>query len=94
VKRIFHNSNEWGLVDVIIMEDEDGNELKWATSGMHNMEEGKEYFIKATVKDHRLYRDTKQTILTRVKVVKDLRAIIDRETAKGEAFLRAALGED
>ena len=94
VKRIIDSVNDWGAVSVIIMEDEEGNELKWATSSMHGMEEGQRYTIKATVKDHRLYRDTKQTILTRVRVVKDLRAIIDQETAKGEAFLRAALRED
>jgi len=47
-------------------------------------EEGKEYCVKATVKEHELYRGIKQTVVTRVNVVKDLQKVIDRETAKGE----------
>lgn len=47
-----------------IMEDEDGNVFVWSTSAK-TLEEGSSFHCKGTVKDHRVYRNTKQTVLTR-----------------------------
>lgn len=94
VKKIIKTANAWGEIDILIMEDENNNILKWATSSFHCMEEGKEYCVKATVKEHGLYRGIKQTVVTRVNVVKDLQKVIDRETAKGEEFLGRMLGAE
>ena len=94
VKKIIEIANDWGTIDIIVMEDENDNVLKWATSSFHGMEEDGEYRVRATVKEHELYRGIKQTVVTRVKVVKDLQDVIDRETAKGEEFFRRMLGEE
>ena len=47
-----------------IMEDEDGNVFVWSTASK-TLEEGSTFHCKGTVKDHRVYRNTKQTVLTR-----------------------------
>ena len=49
--------------------DENGNTVVWKTSkGLYNIEEGKTYTVKGTIKEHSEYRGDKQTILTRCKV--------------------------
>lgn len=52
--------------------DSDGNLLVWKTSsnGLWDLEEGCKVKITATVKEHAEYRDEKQTVLTRCKIVK------------------------
>ena len=52
-----------------IMEDEDGNVFVWSTASK-TLEEGSTFHCKGTVKDHRVYRNTKQTVLTRCTEVK------------------------
>ena len=52
-----------------IMEDEDGNVFVWSTSAK-TLEEGSTFHCKGTVKDHRVYRNTKQTVLTRCTEIK------------------------
>ncbi len=50
--------------------DENGNKIVWMTGcGKGNMEEGAKVTIKATVKDHREYKDEKQTMVIRLKVI-------------------------
>lgn len=46
-----------------------GNELVWFTASNPHMDEGKQYHIIATVKKHEEYKGTKQTTITRVKVI-------------------------
>ena len=52
--------------------DSDGNLLIWKTSsnGLWDLEEGCKVKITGTVKEHAQYRDEKQTVLTRCKIVK------------------------
>lgn len=46
-----------------------GNKIIWFTSSNPNMDNGSRYTITATVKKHDEYKGTKQTTVTRVKVV-------------------------
>lgn len=63
----------FGASRIFIMRDENDNVLTWKT-GAHNhltvalresKDERKAVAIKGTIKDHTIYRDTKQTVLTR-----------------------------
>lgn len=44
------------------------NVLVWYTSSGLEMEEGKEYLLSATVKQHKKYKGEKQTVITRAKL--------------------------
>ena len=44
-------------------------DVKWFNTGKENLEEGKNYEVRGTVKKHEDYKDTKTTVLTRVKAV-------------------------
>ncbi len=48
--------------------DKSGNVLVWKSSTRQSFDKGVMYTVKATVKDHSVYRDVKQTILTRGEV--------------------------
>ena len=56
----------YGINHMHIMEDEDGNVFVWSTAA-RDWEEGSEHTITGTVKDHRTYKNVKQTVLTRCK---------------------------
>ena len=49
--------------------DEHGNVLVWKTSNCLDIEEGETIKCKATIKDHSVYRNKKQTLITRLKVL-------------------------
>ena len=49
--------------------DENGNNLVWKTSSYPEIEEGKKYILKGTIKDHNEYKNIKQTIMNRCKFV-------------------------
>lgn len=51
------------------MEDDAGNTLVWWASSNHGLEVGLGYAIKATVKEHALYKGAKQTVLSRCSEV-------------------------
>lgn len=57
-------------------EDAAGNVYSWLTSAgpFLSYDVGKTYVVKATVKGHSEFRNTKQTELTRVKIVREVRA--------------------
>lgn len=57
----------YGPSTMHIFTDEKGNEYVW-TTGARKLTEGETYFIKGTVKDHKMYKKTKQTVLTRCNV--------------------------
>lgn len=59
----------FGPVQLVSMEDEQGNVFVWFNNSRQNMEENKEYTITGTVKKHDDYQGRKQTHLTRVKIV-------------------------
>lgn len=54
------------------MMDEAGHSLVWFSSGNTDLENGKKYTIKGTVKKQELYKEWKQTTLTRVKVIQEI----------------------
>jgi len=59
--------NQWGTTYNVLMTDvATGAKLKWATSSPLPMKRGETYSINGTIKGHGEYRDTKQTVLTRV----------------------------
>lgn len=62
----------WNTVvtDLLIMEEiGTGNKVVWSSSKEQPIENGTEFTISGTVKAHSTYREEKQTILTRCKVV-------------------------
>lgn len=63
-----HYSYYGGITYVHLFSDKAGNVYKWNTASVC-LEDNKDYVIKATIKDHSEYKDVKQTVLTRVKVV-------------------------
>ena len=68
VQRIIPFENDFGIVKLHIMADEQGNNLVWYSSSKV-LEEGQTYKLKATVKEHKEYSGEKQTVLTRCAVV-------------------------
>lgn len=70
VSRIIDLENAFGSSTMFIMYDENSNCYIWTTSTSKNWEEGEIVHIKGTVKEHRVYRGEKQTILTRCSLVK------------------------
>lgn len=61
--------NDYGSSNMHIMEDADGNNFVWTTSAK-DWAEGSVKHIRGTVKDHRTYKNVKQTILNRCMEVK------------------------
>ena len=55
------------------MKDDSGNVAIWFTSA-GDMEVGKTYRIKGTIKEHSEYKEIKQTILSRCKVIAEEKA--------------------
>ena len=60
----------YGKSTLYSMHDDCGNIFVWIT-GAKQWEVGSEHHIKGTVKDHKLYKNQNQTILTRCSEVKD-----------------------
>lgn len=65
-------SGYYGTVTLHKMLDEKGRTLIWFANTDSGMEEGNTYIIKGTVKEHDEYKDWKQTVLSRVKVVEEV----------------------
>ena len=60
----------YGTSIMHIMEDKDGNVYVWTTKAK-NFPEGKTLVLRGTIKDHKEYKGTKQTILTRCKEIEE-----------------------
>lgn len=71
VQGIFTFDGTYGTTAIHKMTDEKGNMLTWFASGNpdNDLEKGKTYNIKATVKKHDAYKGVKQTVVNRVKVL-------------------------
>lgn len=48
--------------------DENGNTIVWKTSKALELNEGQQYEVKGTIKEHNEYKGDKQTVLTRCKI--------------------------
>ena len=57
----------YGISYFYVFEDSEGNVYTWGTSA-RSLDEGIQYHLKGTVKDHSTYRNVCQTVLTRCKV--------------------------
>lgn len=69
VKRVIELNGSYGAAMMHVMEDEDGNVYVWTTAAK-TLITGNVYKMRGTIKDHRVYRNTKQTILNRCIEVK------------------------
>lgn len=67
---VYGSEGFYGHTDIVKFRDLSGNLFTWFASGYTELERGDRMSIKGTVKDHQLYRDIKQTILTRCKFEK------------------------
>lgn len=67
VKQAIQLNGYYGPSTMHIFEDEDENVFVWVTT-TKTLPENTWYIVKGTVKDHRTYKHTKQTVLTRCKV--------------------------
>lgn len=63
-RAIAQEAGYYGPSTMYIMEDAKQNIYVW-TTGSKNLIEGNTYKLRGTVKDHRFYKATKQTVLTR-----------------------------
>lgn len=64
IERAIQTENRYGMSTIHTMRDENGNVYLWATSAK-TLAEGNYYSMRGTVKDHSVYKNTKQTVLTR-----------------------------
>lgn len=60
----FHAQNSY----LYMFNDAAGNSVKWFATRKQDMEEGKTYRVKGTVKKHDVYKEQKQTMITRCSV--------------------------
>lgn len=65
---VFNFTNKFGVTYLHNMVDGEGNVFVWSTS-TKCLASGILYRLRGTVKDHKIYKDTEQTILTRCIVV-------------------------
>jgi len=70
--RVFESQGNYGVTGIHKMTDRDGNDLTWFASSAKWLDEGKTYNIVATVKAHDAYKDRPQTVITRVKIIKEI----------------------
>jgi hypothetical protein len=65
----FSFCTQYGVQHMNMFADLSGNVFVGETATSSNFEEGKTYSLQGTIKEHSVFRDVKQTILTRCKVV-------------------------
>jgi hypothetical protein len=68
IVRVLPQEGNYGSSTLHMMKDEDGNIYLWNTAA-RTLSEGETYRMKGTVKDHKIYRNSKETILTRCKEI-------------------------
>lgn len=75
VEKIHSVETIYGTMDIIIFSDEDNNTLVWKTSSNHHFDAAFDtdktitYRVRATVKEHDIYHNRKQTSISRVNVL-------------------------
>ena len=70
VERVIDLNDGYGNPIMHLMRDDDGNLYVWTTASK-SWEVGSDHHIRGTVKDHRTYRNEKQTILSRCLEIKE-----------------------
>ena len=70
ITHIHDYKSQWGAGSIFFMETLDGDRVNWFTSSSPDgMEKNKIVRIVATIKKHEEYKNNKQTVVTRVKLV-------------------------
>lgn len=69
LKNHFTGISQYGEYHRYIFNDDSGNIMIWKASSPADLEDGKRYKIRGTVKEHSEYKNVKQTIITRCEVV-------------------------
>jgi hypothetical protein len=69
-KIIFLGDGQWGSSYLHLMKDASGNAFSWITGNPLDIVEGISVTLDASIKGHKVYNGTKQTILTRAKLAK------------------------
>lgn len=67
-KIIYLGSGSFGPSYLHLLKDADGNAFSWITGNKVEVAEGTNITVDATVKEHKIYKGAKQTVLTRAKV--------------------------
>lgn len=68
IERAVQLQGYYGPSTMHIMRDAEQNVYVWTTAA-RQLTEGRTYTLRGTVKDHKVYRATQQTILTRCKII-------------------------
>lgn len=69
-RSVYQMQSYYGFTTIITFINNEGYIFVWYASGEHNeFEKGMKYNIKATIKTHKEYKGTKQTVITRAKIV-------------------------
>jgi len=68
VTGIFSYENDYGVQNIVTMQDEEGHVIVWKTGTNPNVETGDDITVKGTVKANEVYRDDWQTVITRAKL--------------------------
>ena len=64
-------TTNFGRSTMYLLDDTDGNHYVWTTAVKNCfLHEGETYKMRATVKEHRIYKNQKQTVLIRCSEVK------------------------
>jgi hypothetical protein len=71
-KIIFLGHGSFGPSYLHLMKDADGNVFSWITGNKIEKAEGEQIKLDATVKQHKVYNDVKQTVLTRAKQLEEV----------------------
>lgn len=69
VEKIIKLDTRFGITRLLIMRDNNSNVFTSFYTGSQDYEAGKTYVIKGTIKEHKDYEGTKQTVLTRIKQI-------------------------
>ena len=70
LKHYFSGESSYGVYHKYVFHDDRGNVLVWkASNPSHDLEEGKRYKVRGTVKAHTEYKGIKQTEINRCEVV-------------------------
>lgn len=71
LNKVFSVDTNFGIADIMLFSDEQGNVFKWFTTSAAQSEWPKDamFRVKATIKDHCEYKGVKQTAINRVKLI-------------------------
>lgn len=69
VTKLFCKESQWGITTILSLIDAAGNQAVWFASKEPNVEIGKTYKIKATIKEHGNFKGVPQTVITRGNIL-------------------------